>query len=263
MRYLIPITLLTLLTLALPLSLRPVSHAANCTLVLGGSPTTYWFSLYDHSFEAQAGIVDREWESVTEGRTTVTAMAYEEDRVWDEWAADNIDSRCTANDRLPDNVIYHFANHWRNNQDFDYNVTALLEVVERIRTRINPNATIYLMPMIASTDPGCSTWSAENSAATEAYIDAAVAVDPTLIKTLTPAIRCNQFSGDAHLTEAGALNAGAQIADWWNGLGPQPTPTPAPVPTATPVPMLVSCERVATYSDGSEQRVALPLADCN
>ena len=44
---------------------------------------------------------------------------------------------------------------------------------------------------------------------------------------------------------------------------PQGTPpTATPTPTPAPTPTLVSCERVATYSNGSKVTTTLPLGDC-
>ena len=236
---------------------RP-SSAASCTMVVGYSVTRDWFNL--GSFETQPGIVNAEWELLWDGGASARKIAYE-DRLWPEWNADNITSRCASSDRLPDRIIYHVGH--RSDETNHSDPQPVLDVVALIRQRINPNATIYLMGQVGSTTPStCNVFGDDVAQDSVVAIQGAIAADPTLREAVHPRVLCSQFADSkGHLTSAGAVSAASQVAAWFASLSGAP-PTATPTVTPAPTPTLVSCERVATYSDGSKVTVALPLGDC-
>lgn len=227
---------------------RPV-QAASCTLIMGYSVTRDWYS--SGSFETQPGITGSEWEMAWDGGASVRKIAYE-GRWWTEWDADNLTSRCTSNSRMPDRVILHVGH--RSDETGHDDPQPILDVVAQIRSRINPNAAIYLMGQIGSTTPAtCNVFGDNVAADSLAGIRAAIALDPTLREAHTPAVICSQFADSkGHLTSAGASNAASQVSAWVMGLS-EPPPEP---------PTLVSCERVATYNDGSTVKTPLDLGEC-
>ena len=233
---------------------RPaVSATGDCTMFAGYSVTRDVFST--GGLETQTGIVNGEWELMWDGGASVNRIAYE-GYLWDQWDADNITSRCTVNGRLPNKIIFHVGYRYQSEVG---QVQPVLDAVALIRQRINPAATIYLMGQVGSTTPDtCAVWGDDVSQGSIDAIRDAIAADPTLREAVHPKVLCSQFSdSNGHMTTAGAQSAASQVATWWASLsGPTPTPTPAPTPT------LVSCERVATYSNGSKVTVSLPLGDC-
>ena len=234
---------------------RP-SSAASCTMVTGYSVTEDW---WNGGFETQPGIVNGDWELMWDGGASVNRIAYN-GYLWDQWNADNIISRCTTNGRLPDRIIFQIGYRYQSEVG---QVQPVLDVVALIRQRINPNATIYLMGQVGSTTPDtCNVWGDDVAAGSITALRGAIAIDPTLREAVTPKVLCSQFAdSNGHLTSAGATSAAIQIAAWFASLSGTP-PTATPTATPAPTPTLVSCERVATYSDGSKVTVALPLGDC-
>ena len=240
---------------------RPaVSAPGDCTMLAGYSVTRDVFTT--GGLETQPGIVNGEWELLMDGGASVNRIAYS-GWLWDQWDADNITSRCTVNGRLPTSIIFNLG--YRFDSEVGQ-VQPVLDAVALIRQRINPNATIYLMGQVGSTTPEtCDIFSDNVSQGSIDALRGAIAVDPTLREAVHPKVLCSQYIDFAgHLNSAGGANAASQVAAWWASLGgtPAPTPTATPTPTPTPVPTLVSCERVATYSNGSKVTTALPLGDC-
>ena len=219
----------------------------DCTLVMGYSVTRDWF--ISGGFEAKTGIVNGEWEMVWDGGASVRKIAYE-GRWWAEWDADNIISRCSANARLPSRIIFHTG--YRSDESGP-TAQPILDVVAQIRARISPTVEIYLMGQVGSTTPEtCDVFGDNVAAASIAAIRGAIAADPTLKEAVHPVVPCSQFADSkGHLSAAGASNAATQVAEWVAGLSEPPAP-----------PSLVSCERVATYSDGSTVSTPRPLEEC-
>lgn len=248
--------------LAASYTARPVQSASTCTMVIGYSVTEDWWG---GGFETKVGN-GAAWELLEKGGSSVYRVAYTEDYIWPYWNSDTIISRCSANSRLPDRIIYHVGYRYATEAG---NVQHVTDLVARLRARINPNAEIYLMGHVGSTTPDtCNVFSDNMAAPSISAIRGAIALDSTIKEAVHPVIPCSQFSDSAgHLGSTGSSNVAQQVADWVKSLDSAPTPTPTatpvpPTPTPTPVPVLVSCERVATYSNGSKVTTALPLGDC-
>ena len=241
--------------LAASYTARPV-HGATCVLVVGYSNTTQWFT--DGGFESKSGIVNGEWESIAEGGSHIVRLAYESSYNWDSWASNNITSDCTSNPRAPTVVLLDVG--FRYQADIDNGVQIITDAVARTRSVLGFSGTIYLKPMVGSVGT-CSNWSSIAAPQSRDKVNAVVALDPSLRAVPYMTIPCAEFRSDgseAHFSTTGSVNVANQMAAWYGSLGSSPTPTPTPAPTPT----LVSCERVATYSDGFKVSVALPLGDC-
>ena len=243
---------------------RP-GNAASCTMVIGYSVTDDWWS---GGFETKVGNGDS-WELLEKGGSSVYRVAYTEDYIWPYWNSDTIISRCVANSRLPDRIIYHAGYRggvdgppYGDSQD-------VLDLVTRLRARINPNAEIYLMGHVGSTAPDtCSVFSDDVAAASIAAIRGAIAIDPTIREAVHPVIPCSQF-GDSlgHLSSTVSSNVAQQVADWVMSLGSAPTPTPGaptptPVPTATPGKAISGCRVRTTYRDGTTYSRDVAVSVC-
>ena len=241
---------------------KPATSATgDCTLVMGGSITNNWFNT--GNFQSKPGIVGGEWESITRGGATVSRIVTGE-KLWPDWDSDTINSRCTSNGRLPNRVVFNAL--WRFDvREVGYSdaqaVGLILDVVAQIRSRINPASEIVLVGIVGSTDANCTVYAATSYDRHVSLIRQAIAQDPTLREGVHPRVPCSQYAdADGHLNSTGSSNAATQLAAFF--AAPVATPTVTPTPTATPVPALVSCERVATYSNGSKVTTALPLGDC-
>ena len=245
--------------LAASYTARPV-QAATCVLVVGYSNTTQWFR--DGGFESKSDIVNGEWESIAEGGSHVMRLAYENGYNWDLWAANSISSRCALNDRTPTTVLFDVA--FLDDGSLTNGVTHLTAAVARARSELGFSGPMILKPMVGASD-ACNNWSTVAAPQTRDLIATVVAGDPSLSAGPYLTIPCSLFrAGDSrgHFSDIGKVEVARQIAAWWTGLSSVPTATPTPTPTPTTTPVLVSCERVATYSDGSKVTVALPLGDC-
>lgn len=236
------------------------------------------------------GFLDRftgaeRWEGVNlaRGSTDIgdwatNAPRYNQGPIWTEW----IPEQLAASNYSTANVVALVM--WQGCRDGE-SVAELLSLYDAIfawafegdpndpnSDPIFPNlTTIYLTDTPQDANPDCDP---ENNQAVEAiWADAATYpfVVPCRVSDIAPngdwlSPKDNRHPGSKMITDIG----GRWYECVFSGEPPSPTatppptatPAPSPTSTPTPIPVLVTCERVATYSDGREERSPLPLTDC-
>ena len=244
---------------------RPTT-AATCTMVMGFSQTKEW---YLAGFESI--IPNGQFQGLNDSGTEIQDMADPNSTIWSYWASGTVYSKCTTNWQTPDRVVLNISG------DFNSSPTSwksdILAAVATIRSKLSPDPQILLQPVVGGPNHAdCGTRASYNHPYIDQGIALAVAQDPSLVAGFSPEVAsCSQYRDDkGHLSSVGASYVAQQVGAYFNGLSATSTPvpptsTPVPptaTPTPPPVPVLTLCERVATYSDGSQARTTLPLGDC-
>lgn len=240
------IAILAITAVALPRS----TTAATCTMIMGFSQTKEW---YLAGFESI--VPNGQFQGLNVSGTEISDMADPNSTIWSYWASGTVYSKCTTNWQTPDRVVLNISG------DYNSNPTAwkndIIAAVATIRNKLNPDPQILLQPVVGGPNhTDCGTRASYNHPYIDQGIALAVAQDSSLVAGFSPEVAsCSQYRDDkGHLSSSGASHVAQRVGAYFNG--------PTATPTATPAPVLTLCERVATYSDGSQVRTPRPLGDC-
>jgi len=254
---------------------KPATSASTCTMVIGGSvmgsPNGGWYPADNYGFERI--VPNGSWQYIWQSGADNSVWSNPNSSAWSQWPSGVI-SGCTTNRLTPDRVVY-----WVGIKDPSQSATTVADqigqAVANIRAKIPSVQKIILQPITGGPNHTvCGSPSGGNGYIASAghlvvdpAIDLAISRDPSLGKGYDSLVRtCSDFKDwKGHLSDSGATDQGQKHGQFYAALDAGPTATPTPTPTATPTPMppvLTSCERVATYSDGSKVIAPLPLSDC-